>query len=107
MEAGADLVELDYRHSRDGELIVIHDDKLNRTTDAQEHWGRKHIRVDSKTAAEIQSLDAGSWFHPKFAGTTVPILTEALDVIQAARLRSSSTRLARPGHASSCCATEG
>jgi glycerophosphoryl diester phosphodiesterase len=82
LEAGADLVELDYRHSKDGALMVIHDEELDRTTNAKERWGRKHIRVDSKTAAEIQSLDAGSWFHPKFAGAKVPLLTEALGVIQ-------------------------
>jgi glycerophosphoryl diester phosphodiesterase len=82
LAAGADLVELDYRLSRDGALIVMHDEELDRTTDAREYWSRKHIPVDSQNAAEIQSLDAGSWFHPKFAGTKVPLLTEALDVIQ-------------------------
>jgi glycerophosphoryl diester phosphodiesterase len=81
LEAGADMVELDYRHSKDGALMVIHDTELDRTTDARERWGRKHTPVASKTAAEIQALDAGSWFHPKFAGTKVPLLTEALDLI--------------------------
>jgi len=82
LAADADLVELDYRPCRDGVLIVIHDEELDRTTDAIRRWGGKHIRVDSKTAAEIQSLDAGSWFDPKFAGSKVPRLNEALDVIQ-------------------------
>ena len=82
LEVGVDLVELDYRHSKDGVPVVIHDGELDRTTDARERWGRKRIPVASKTAAEIQSLDAGSWFHPKFAGAKVPLLTEALDVIQ-------------------------
>jgi glycerophosphoryl diester phosphodiesterase len=82
LEAGADLVELDYRQSKDGALMVIHDEELDRTTDARERWGRKHIRVDSKTAAQIQSLDAGNWFHPKFADAKVPLLAEAFDVIQ-------------------------
>ena len=76
------MVELDCRPSRDGALLVIHDDELDRTTDAIRRWGGQHIRVDSKTAAEIQSLDAGSWFDPKFAGAKVPLLSEALDVIQ-------------------------
>ena len=82
LEAGADLVELDYRHSKDGALVVVHDDELDRTTDATKRWGGRKIRVDSKIAAEIQSLDAGSWFHPEFAGARVPLLTEALDLIQ-------------------------
>ena len=82
LAAGADLVELDCRPSRDGVLMVIHDEELDRTTDAVRRWGGKHIRVDSKTAAEIQSLDAGGWFDPKFAGAKIPRLSEALDVIQ-------------------------
>src|SRR5206468_11573527 len=39
-------------------------------------------KVATRTAAEIQSLDAGSWFDPKYAGTKIPLLTEALDTIQ-------------------------
>ena len=82
LEAGADIVELDYRQSADRELIVIHDADLDRTTDARLHWGGKHIKVHDKTAWEIRALDAGSWFDPKYAGTRVPFLGEALDLIQ-------------------------
>jgi glycerophosphoryl diester phosphodiesterase len=82
MAAGADLVELDYYHSKDGKLVVFHDRDLDRTTDATKRWHEKKIKVESKTAAEIQSLDAGSWFDPKYAGTRVPLLAEALDTIQ-------------------------
>jgi glycerophosphoryl diester phosphodiesterase len=82
LTAGADLVELDCHQSGDAKLVVIHDDELDRTTDATSRWARKHIRVETKTAAEIQSLDAGRWFDPKFAGTRIPLLTEALDAIQ-------------------------
>ncbi|MEI7937739.1 MAG: glycerophosphodiester phosphodiesterase family protein [Verrucomicrobiota bacterium] len=82
LTAGADLVELDYYHSRDGKLVVIHDGELDRTTDATNRWHQKKIRVETKTAAELQSLDAGSWFDPKYAGTRIPLLTEALDAIQ-------------------------
>jgi len=80
--AGADLVELDYHQSKDGVPIVIHDGELDRTTDAVQRWGARKIRVDSKTAAELRALDAGRWFDAKFAGTRLPLLTEALDVIQ-------------------------
>lgn len=82
MQAGADLVELDYYHAKDGKLIVWHDSTLDRTSDAVSKWGAKKIAVESKTAAEIQSLDAGSWFDPKYAGTKAPLLEEALDAIQ-------------------------
>ena len=83
MSAGADLVELDYHHTKDGKLIVIHDGELDRTTDATSRWQEKKIKVEAKTAAEIQSLDAGSWFDAKYAGAKIPLLEEALDAIQA------------------------
>jgi len=82
IDAGVDFVELDYHYSKDQQLVVIHDATLDRTTDARKRWRHRRIRIESKTAAEIQSLDAGRWFGPKFAGTTVPLLSEALDVIQ-------------------------
>ena len=62
MAAGADLVELDYHHTKDGKLIVIHDPELDRTTDATNKWSQRHIKVANKTAAEIQTLDAGKNF---------------------------------------------
>ena len=82
LEAGVDLVELDYRQSADGQLMVIHDAELDRTTDATLRWGGNHIKVEERTAWEIRSLDAGSWFDPKYAGTRIPLLGEALDLIQ-------------------------
>lgn len=80
--AGADLVEIDYYHSKDGKLVVMHDGTLDRTTDAVAKWGGSKIRVDSKTVEELKTLDAGKWFDPQFAGTTVPTLEETLDLIQ-------------------------
>jgi glycerophosphoryl diester phosphodiesterase len=82
LAAGADLVELDYHHSKDGVPIVIHDAELDRTTDAVERWGVKKLRVGAKTATELRTLDAGRWFGPQYAGTRLPLLTEALDLIQ-------------------------
>src|SRR5215471_17864976 len=78
LEAGVDLVELDYRHSRDEVPVVIHDPELNRTTDATARFRNRHVRVASKTATEIQSLDAGQWFDARFAGTRVPLLDVTL-----------------------------
>jgi glycerophosphoryl diester phosphodiesterase len=80
--AGADLVELDYFVSRDEVAVVIHDATLDRTTDAVARWGETGIRVDSKPAAVLQTLDVGSWFDPAFRGERLPLLTEALDTIQ-------------------------
>jgi glycerophosphoryl diester phosphodiesterase len=83
LAAGADLVELDYHHTKDGKLIVIHDSDLDRTTNATSRWAQRKIKVETRTAADVQSLDAGSWFDRKYAGTRVPLLAEALDTIQA------------------------
>ncbi|HHY85872.1 MAG TPA: glycerophosphodiester phosphodiesterase [Verrucomicrobia bacterium] len=81
LQAGVDLVEFDYRHSADGVPIVFHDDTLERTTDAIARWGGRRTRVSDHTAAEIQELDAGAWFAPRFAGTRVPTLLDALEFI--------------------------
>jgi glycerophosphoryl diester phosphodiesterase len=81
LEAGADLVELDYQHSKDGVPMVIHDAILDRTTNARKKWKQRRIKVSKRTAAEIQMLDAGSWFDARFAGAKVPLLSQALDFI--------------------------
>jgi glycerophosphoryl diester phosphodiesterase len=81
--AGADLVELDYYHTKEGVPIVIHDATLDRTTDATNRWGGTKIRVESKTLAELQTLEAGNWFSPPYPNTKLPTLNEALDEIQA------------------------
>ena len=99
LAAGADLVELDYHHSRDGKLVVIHDHELDRTTDATNRWAQKKILVETKTATELQSLDAGSWFDPKYAGTRIPLLAEALDTIQ----QGGVTLIERKGGAPAAC----
>lgn len=82
LAAKADFVELDYYHSSDGVPIVFHDKTLDRTTNAVALWGEKKIPVGSKTLEQLRTLDAGSWKNPKFAGTRIPTLSEALDVIQ-------------------------
>ncbi len=81
IEAGADVVELDYHHSKDGVPVVIHDATLNRTTDARRKRRWSRLKVAHHTAAEIRTLDAGRWFDPSFAGTWVPSLDEALEFI--------------------------
>jgi glycerophosphoryl diester phosphodiesterase len=81
LAAGAKLVEMDCRETKDGVPIVVHDRELDRTTDARKRWRKRHIRVESRTLAEIRTLDAGSWFGPSYAGARVPLLSEALDII--------------------------
>ncbi|MCH8045707.1 MAG: glycerophosphodiester phosphodiesterase [Planctomycetes bacterium] len=83
LQAGADLVELDYYHSSDGVPVVFHDKELDRTTDAVRRWGGEKIPLTSKSLAELRKLDAGSWFDAKFAGTRIPTLARSIEVIQA------------------------
>lgn len=71
IEAGATAVEVDVRTTKDGQLVILHDATLDRTTN-----GSGPIR--EKTLAEVKQLDAGSWFDPKFRGEQVPTLAEVL-----------------------------
>jgi len=68
---GAHMIELDVQCTRDGAVMVLHDDGLERTTD-----GRGP--AVTKRWDEIAALDAGRWFAPAFAGTRVPLLAEVL-----------------------------
>ncbi len=76
-----DLVEFDVRQSKDGEWLVLHDAELDRTTNARRVWRRRHNKLSAHTTAEIRGLDAGRWFDAPFAGTRVPLLSEALELI--------------------------
>ncbi|MBI1389499.1 MAG: hypothetical protein GC154_13735 [bacterium] len=71
VELGVDLYEIDVRQTRDGEMVIMHDSTVDRTTDGSGP-------VSEMTLAEIKKLDAGSWFGKEFAGTRVPTLREAL-----------------------------
>jgi glycerophosphoinositol inositolphosphodiesterase len=63
VENGAVGIEIDIRYSKDGELILLHDDTLTRTTDvADKYPNRKKNNVDTFNFSELSSLDAGSWF---------------------------------------------
>jgi len=73
MEAGSDMIELDVRLSKDGEVVVIHDETLERTTS-----GRG--RVIDLTLDELKKLDAGSKFYSSFSGEKIPALREVLEM---------------------------
>lgn len=74
-----DWVENDVQRTRDGALVVMHDETLERTTDVEELFpDRAPWKVGDFTAEEIAQLDAGGWFAPEFAGERVPTLAEFL-----------------------------
>ncbi|MDQ4051096.1 MAG: hypothetical protein M3237_00140 [Actinomycetota bacterium] len=73
----AEVVENDIQRTKDGELVIMHDISLARTTDVEQVFpARAPWHVGDFTLAEIKQLDAGSWFAPEFAGERVPTLAE-------------------------------
>ncbi|MFH9662671.1 glycerophosphodiester phosphodiesterase [Streptomyces sp. NPDC017248] len=82
-ELGFSWVENDVQRTKDGELVVLHDDSLERTTDVEDVYpGRAPWKVRDFTAAEIARLDAGSWFSPAYAGARVPTLEQYMRRIE-------------------------
>lgn len=65
LKLGCPMLELDLRMTKDGEIVVIHDATVDRTTN-----GTGEVR--DYTLEQIQALDAGGWFNPIFSGLKVP-----------------------------------
>jgi glycerophosphoryl diester phosphodiesterase len=95
-DQGATFVEFDLRLTKDGQIVCLHDESLERTTDVEEVYPGRGTRADSApstnrwrledfTLAELKRVDAGSWFAPAFRGTRIPTFRET---IQALRGRS-------------------
>ncbi len=86
----SDFVEPDLAVSKDGVLVCLHDDTLERTTNVEDVYaarfspvvkgrnGEKRWVANDFTVSEIKRLDAGSWFDAKFAGAQVPTWDEML-----------------------------
>ncbi|MEV7770002.1 glycerophosphodiester phosphodiesterase family protein [Kitasatospora sp. NPDC086791] len=74
--AGAEWIEDDVQPSKDGVPYVLHDDTVDRTTDGTG-------RIRDLTAAQLDALDAGSWFAPAYAGTRLPTLAAQLEDLRA------------------------
>jgi len=78
----AGFVEVDVQRSADGELVIVHDVTLERTTDVEEVFpDRAPWRVGDFTLAELRRLDAGSWFADGYTGERIPTLREVVDVL--------------------------
>ncbi|MGP3968934.1 glycerophosphodiester phosphodiesterase [Streptomyces sp. 6N223] len=76
IDQNADFVEIDVQRTKDGKLVNFHDCTLERTTNVEELYpGRPSYRVADFTWAQLRRLDAGSWFHERYAGE--PIITVA------------------------------
>lgn len=75
IEMGAHMSELDVQQTADDELVLFHDDKLNRTSTGKGYlW--------EKTLAELRVLDAGSWYAKEFTGEPIPTLEEVIELVR-------------------------
>lgn len=75
LDIGVDYIELDVQLSKDGQVVVLHDGNLARTT------GVDGLPADY-TLEELSRMDAGSWFDASFSGEKIPTLQEALELIR-------------------------
>lgn len=78
-QLGIRWVEFDVMQTSCGELVVFHDKSLRRTTNG---FGRIHQRP----YAYLQTLDAGAWFGPLFAGERIPTLVQVVEFLQRAKM---------------------
>jgi hypothetical protein len=68
----ADAIELDVQRTKDGRLVIMHDNTLGRTA-------KGHGKISSKTLHYLERIDAGSWFDPAFSQERIPSLGHVLD----------------------------
>ena len=74
LDIGVDIIELDVRQTKDEEIIVFHDQFLDRTTNGTGN-------VHEYNLEQLKQLDAGSWFSSKFSDQKIPTLKEVLDLV--------------------------
>lgn len=90
IEMGAGGIELDVHLTKDGELVVVHDETVNRTSN-----GKGCVR--DMSLAELRRLDFGSHFSPEFEGERIPTLEEVLDFSAAKKIIVNIEIKATPG----------
>ena len=94
IQQGADFVEQDLVLTKDNQLVCLHDVTLERTTDVALRFPDRFTEVGGPngptkrwmvydfTLAELKQLDAGSWFHERFAGERILTFQEAIEIVQ-------------------------
>lgn len=75
LDMGVDVLEMDVHLSKDGEVVVIHDSTVDRTTNGTGKVG--DLDLD-----QLKELDAGSFFSAEYAGEPIPTLQEVIDLAQ-------------------------
>jgi glycerophosphoryl diester phosphodiesterase len=93
-EQRADFVEFDLQLTKDRQIVCLHDNSLERTTDVEEAFpdrfrpagdgstATRRWMLEDFTLAEVRRLDAGTWFDPKFRGTRIPTFGETIDALR-------------------------
>lgn len=74
IESGVDMIEIDCQLSKDGHVVVIHDERLIRTANTRG-------AVRGKTLKQLKKLDVGRWFKKSFKGEMILTLEEAMESI--------------------------
>lgn len=74
LDMKAEGIELDVHLSMDGQLVVIHDEKVDRTSNGK-GW------IKEKTLEELRGLDFGSWYGPEFKNERIPTLEEVMELL--------------------------
>ncbi len=88
---GATFVEFDLQLTKDRQVVCLHDNSLERTTDVEQVFpdragtttdGTRTWMLEDFTLAEVKRLDAGAWFDAKFRGTRIPTFGETIDALR-------------------------
>jgi glycerophosphoryl diester phosphodiesterase len=80
IEQRADWLELDVQQTKDGQLVVFHDLRVERTTNGQG-------ALRDLTLEQVRQLDAGSWYGPRFAGERIPTFEEVVSLAREQNVR--------------------
>ncbi|WP_260288503.1 glycerophosphodiester phosphodiesterase family protein [Peribacillus aracenensis] len=72
IESGADYIEIDLRMTKDGQLVAMHDETVDRTTNGKG-------KVSDYTLKQLKDLDAGIWFSDEYKGEKILSLEEIVD----------------------------
>jgi glycerophosphoryl diester phosphodiesterase len=75
LKLGVDGIETDVQETKDGQLVLCHDELLNRTTN-----GKGLIK--DYTLKELKELSAGAWFSKEYENERIPLLEELLDILK-------------------------
>jgi glycerophosphoryl diester phosphodiesterase len=73
IEFGADYAECDVFQTKDGEIVLFHDEEMERTTGQQG-------MIWEYTLTELREMEVGSWFKEEFKGEPIPILREVIQL---------------------------